>query len=81
MHGDPFSTTSQRTLRARQQQQALDARRFTGRELAGRPAVEALRLLLGSVSMGVLDADDGDAAELVIVMKKHGLGWVQSIRW
>lgn len=50
MHGEPFSTTSHRTLRARQQQQAFEARRFTGREFAESPAVEALRLPLGSVS-------------------------------
>lgn len=43
VHGEPFSTTSQRTLRARQQQQALDARRFTGRLWAERPAAEAFR--------------------------------------
>jgi hypothetical protein len=43
VQGDPFSTTSQRTLRALQQQQAFDARRFTGRLWVERPAAEALR--------------------------------------
>lgn len=43
MQGDPFSTTSQRTLRALQQQQAFDARRFTGRLWEEGPATEALR--------------------------------------
>lgn len=43
MQGDPFSTTSQRTLRALQQQQAFEARRFTGRLWAERPATEAFR--------------------------------------
>ena len=43
VQGDPFSTTSQRTLRALQQQQAFDARRFTGRLWEERPATEALR--------------------------------------
>ncbi|KAL3252242.1 hypothetical protein ABHI18_010188 [Aspergillus niger] len=50
VQGEPFSTTSHRTLRARQQQHALDALRFTGRALAGRPAVEAFLLDLASVS-------------------------------
>lgn len=44
MQGEPLSTTSQRTFLARQQQHALDARRFTGRELPARPATEAFRL-------------------------------------
>lgn len=56
VQGEPFSTTSQRTLRARQQQQAFEARRLTGRELAESPADEALRLLLGSVSTAGFDA-------------------------
>lgn len=33
VHGEPFSTTSHRTLRALQQQQAFDARRFIGRDV------------------------------------------------
>lgn len=63
VHGEPLSTTSHRTLRARQQQQAFEARRFTGRELAASPAVEALRLPLGSVSTAGL----GEAGESVIM--------------
>lgn len=43
VHGEPFSTTSQRTLRARQQQQAFEARLFTGRLWPESPAVEAFR--------------------------------------
>lgn len=46
VHGEPLSTTSQRTLRARQQQQALEALRLTGRLPAVfSPAVEAFLLL------------------------------------
>jgi hypothetical protein len=43
VQGEPFSTTSQRTFRARQQQQAFDARLFTGRLLPVSPALEAFR--------------------------------------
>lgn len=50
VHGEPFSTTSHRTLRARQQQQALEARLFTGRLWAESPAVEAF-LFPDSVSV------------------------------
>lgn len=48
MQGEPLSTTSQRTFRARQQQQALEALLLTGRLRVGAPAVEALRLVCGS---------------------------------
>lgn len=47
VQGEPFSTTSQRTLRARQQQQALDARLFTGRDVPDNPAAAAFRLVWG----------------------------------
>lgn len=43
VHGEPFSTTSHRTLRARQQQQAFEARLLTGRLWPEIPAVEAFR--------------------------------------
>lgn len=44
VQGIPWSTTSQRTLRARQQQHALEARLLIGRALAESPATPALRL-------------------------------------
>jgi hypothetical protein len=59
VQGEPFSTTSQRTFRARQQQHALDARRFTGRALAERPAVEALRFPFESESTELVGAAVG----------------------
>lgn len=43
MQGEPLSTTSQRTFRARQQQHAREARLLMGRFPAASPAVEALR--------------------------------------
>src|SRR5437764_4764608 len=47
VQGVPLSTTSHRTFRERQQWQALEARRFTVRPLAGRPAARALRFAVG----------------------------------
>lgn len=47
VHGDPFSITSQRTFLARQQQQALEARLFTGRDVPDKPAAAAFLLLCG----------------------------------
>jgi hypothetical protein len=58
VHGEPFSTTSQRTLRARQQQQALEARRLTGRFWAARP--EALRFPDSSVIVVLLIMTGGE---------------------
>lgn len=59
VQGEPFSTTSQRTFRARQQQHAFEARLFTGRAAPGKPAVEALRLFCVSVSVTVAMVDTG----------------------
>lgn len=56
VQGEPFSTTSQRTFLARQQQQAREARRLMGRLAPGNPAVDAFRLFWGSVSVGPVDA-------------------------
>lgn len=50
VQGEPFSTTSHRTLRARQQQQAFEARLLTGRLWPESPAVEAF-LFPDSVSV------------------------------
>lgn len=55
VHGEPFSTTSQRTLRARQQWHAFEARRFTGLLLPEIPAAPALRL--GAEGCDVEDVD------------------------
>lgn len=56
VHGEPFSTTSQRTLRARQQQQAFDALLLTGRAEFCKLAALDLRLFLDKL----LSGDSGD---------------------
>lgn len=68
VHGEPFSTTSQRTLRARQQQQARDALRLIGRFAADRPAAEAFLLFCG-------DAISGGGEEVVeAILSEHREG-------
>jgi hypothetical protein len=68
VHGEPFSTTSQRTLRARQQQQARDALRLIGRFAAERPAAEAFRLFCD-------DAVSGGGEEVVeAILTEHWEG-------
>ena len=71
MQGEPFSTTSHRTLRARQQQQALEARLFTGRELAASPAVEALRFPLSDSTAGLVEAGESVIIEFVDMTVEH----------
>lgn len=66
MHGEPFSTTSQRTLRERQQQQAREARRLTGRAPPGNPATDAFRLFCASVSAIVVDELIPDLSILLV---------------
>lgn len=58
VQGAPLSTTSHRTFRARQQQQAFDALLLTGREAAGRPAAADFRLFCagGACASGVSTA-------------------------
>lgn len=68
VQGEPLSTTSQRTLRARQQQHALEALLFTGRLLEERPAVEALRLLCRS------DSVDGELTTAIVAVVRKKLG-------
>jgi hypothetical protein len=68
VQGEPFSTTSQRTLRARQQQQARDALRLIGRFAADRPAAEAFRLFCD-------DAVSGGGEEVVeAIVSEHREG-------
>lgn len=68
VQGEPFSTTSQRTLRARQQQQAREALRLMGLLAADRPAAEAFRLFCD-------DAVSGGGEEVVeAILSEHREG-------
>lgn len=68
VQGEPFSTTSQRTLRARQQQHAFEARLLTGRVLPDMPAVEALRFAWVSVEDIVFLGCDGVVVAVVALV-------------
>jgi hypothetical protein len=67
VHGAPCSVTLQRTLRARQHWQALEARRFTGRGGATSPRSEAAALrfcVFGSIAVLSLAASTAGAMYL-----------------